>query len=150
MAEAFGAWQIIRSDGPWLDEVKRVTDGHGADAIFDPVGGDLFADSLRALRVGGILVVIGFVGGGIPSVKVNRLLLRNLMVTGISMDTMDREHPGTLTMVRDAVADLLAQGRIHPHVGAVLPFEQSANALRLLESRSTLGKVVVRAEGTSS
>ncbi len=147
LADRYGAALVVRSNGLWLDDVRRFTEGHGVDTILDPVGGELFLDSLRALRIGGTLVVIGFVGGDIPSVKVNRLLLRNLTVTGISMDTMDAEYPGTLTKVRDAVADLLIQQRISPHIGATLPFAKAADALRLLESRSVSGKVVVLAEG---
>ncbi len=146
-AERAGAWRVVRSDGPWLEEVRALTAGHGVDAVLDPVGGDRFTDSLRALRTGGTLVVIGFVGGSIPTVKVNRLLLRNLTVTGISMDTMDQEHPGTLRRVRDAVEGLLADGRVHPLVGAVHPFGQARAALESLESRATTGKVVVRVKG---
>ncbi|WP_345377058.1 NADPH:quinone oxidoreductase family protein [Frondihabitans cladoniiphilus] len=143
VARRAGAAEVVRSDRNWLAEVQRLTDGHGVDVVLDPVGGDRFVDSLRALRTGGTLVVIGFVGGSIPEVKVNRLLLRNLTVTGISMDTMDAEYPGTLLQVRDAVQALLDAGRIHPIVGATYPMERSADALLALEQRSTLGKVVV-------
>jgi NADPH2:quinone reductase len=138
-----GAWAVVRSTDAWLDDVRRLTDGHGVDAVFDPVGGDRFTDSLRALRVGGILVVIGFVGGSIPEVKVNRLLLRNLTITGISMDTMDAEHPGELAMVRDAVQRLLRGGRIHPHIGEVFPFERGVEALESVALGATPGKIVV-------
>jgi NADPH2:quinone reductase len=147
VARRSGADDVVRSDGPWLDEVRRLTGGHGVDAVFDPVGGDRFTDSLRSLRTGGILVVIGFAGGSIPVVKVNRLLLRNLTVTGISMDTMDSEHPGTLLMVRDAVQDLLDRGHIHPYVGERFPLERSADALRLIEGGGALGKVIVEISG---
>jgi NADPH2:quinone reductase len=142
-AREAGAWAVVRSGGPWLEEVRELTDGHGVDVVLDPVGGDRFTDSLRALRIGGTLVVIGFVGGAIPEVRVNRLLLRNLTITGISMDTMDAEHPGTLRLVRDAVQDLLAAGRLHPAVGARFPFPAAADALRLVAEGTTAGKVVV-------
>lgn len=143
VARRAGAAEVVRSDGDWLGAVKELTGGHGVEVVLDPVGGDRFTDSLRALRTGGTLVVIGFVGGSIPTVKVNRLLLRNLRVTGISMDTMDAEYPGTLVMVRDAVQALLDEGRIHPVVGHVHPMADAADALRALDARSTLGKVVV-------
>jgi NADPH2:quinone reductase len=143
VARAAGAAEVVRSDSDWLEAVKGLTDGHGVDVVLDPVGGDRFTDSLRSLRTGGTLVVIGFVGGSIPTVKVNRLLLRNLRVTGISMDTMDAEYPGTLVTVRDAVQSLLDEGRIHPVVGHVHPMAEAAAALRALDARSTLGKVVV-------
>ena len=141
-ARRSGAWAVLRSGEAWLDDVRRLTEGRGVDAVLDPVGGDRFTDSLRSLRIGGTLVVIGFVGG-IPEVKVNRLLLRNLTITGISMDSMDTERPGELVMVRDAVQRLLHEGRISPRVGEVFPFERSAAALERVEQGSTPGKVVV-------
>ncbi len=144
VARLAGAAEVVRSDGPWLDQVRELTGGRGVDAVLDPVGGDRFTDSLRALRVGGTLVVIGFAGGSIPEVRVNRLLLRNLTLTGISMDTMDAEHPGTLRRVRDAVQDLLAAGRIHPVIGAVYPFEEARAALVASGEGRTAGKIVVR------
>jgi NADPH:quinone reductase len=143
VARAAGADEVVRSDGPWLDRVRELTGGRGADVVLDPVGGDRFTDSLRALRVGGILVVIGFAGGAIPEVRVNRLLLRNLTITGISMDTMDAEHPGTLERVRDAVGSLLAQGRVHPVVGARYPFSEAGAALVASGEGRTAGKIVV-------
>jgi NADPH:quinone reductase len=143
VARRSGADAVVRSDGLWLDEVRRLTGGHGVDAVFDPVGGDRFTDSLRSLRVGGMLVVIGFAGGSIPQVKANRLLLRNLTVTGISMDTMDSEYPGTLLMVREAVQRLLDEGRIHPFVGERYALEKSAAALGTIEDGRALGKVIV-------
>ncbi|TGD36499.1 zinc-binding dehydrogenase [Brevibacterium aurantiacum] len=142
-AEEAGAWAAVRTDEAWLDRVRELTDGHGVDVVLDPVGGDRFTNSLRALRIGGTIVVIGFVGGSIPQVRMNRLLLRNLTLTGISMDTMDQEHPGTMMMVRNAVQGLLDTGRLHPHVGLKLPFERADEALRRMESATTLGKIVV-------
>ena len=144
VARAAGADEVVRSDGPWRERVQELTRGHGVDVVLDPVGGDRFTDSLRALRVGGTLVVIGFAGGAIPEVRVNRLLLRNLTITGISMDTMDAEHPGTLVRVRDTIEGLMAEGRIHPTVGAVYPFERAAEALVASGEGRTPGKIVVR------
>jgi NADPH:quinone reductase len=142
-ARECGAEEVVRSDGPWLDQVRELTDGRGVHAVLDPVGGDRFTDSLRALRQGGRLVVIGFTGGEIPTVKVNRLLHRNLTVTGITMDNMETEYPGTLRMVRDAVEKLAMDGAISPLVGATFPLAESAAALRSLEERAAIGKVVV-------
>ncbi|MCU1414193.1 MAG: NADPH:quinone reductase [Microbacteriaceae bacterium] len=143
LAERSGAWAVLRSDEPWLEQARTLTDGHGVDVVLDPVGGDRFTDSLRAMRIGGTLVVIGFAGGSIPEVKVNRLLLRNLTLTGISMDSMDTERPGELVMVRDAVQRLLDDGRIHPVVGERFPFERGTDALVRMAEGSTAGKVVV-------
>src|ERR1700744_875613 len=81
VAREAGAEEVVRSDGPWKDQVRELTDG-GADIVLDPVGGDRFTDSLRALRAFGRVVVVGFTGGSIPEVRVNRLLLNNTEVIG--------------------------------------------------------------------
>jgi NADPH2:quinone reductase len=146
MARSAGASHVVRtdgSDGPWLDRVRALTDGRGVEVFVDQVGADLFLDLMRALRIGGRGVVVGFAGGSIPEVKVNRLLLRNLTLTGITMDVMETEHPGTLARVRDGVQRLLDEGRLHPAIGATYPMEKAADALAALEERTAVGKVVV-------
>jgi NADPH:quinone reductase len=142
-AREMGAHEVVRSTGPWLDEVRELTGGRGVQAVVDTVGGDRFLDSLRSLAIGGRLAVVGFTGGSIPELKVNRLLLRNLTVVGVEMVAMDQEFPGTVRMVNDAVEALAAEGRINPLVGAKLPFHEAAEALRILERREAIGKVVV-------
>lgn len=144
IARTAGAHDVVRSDGDWLKDTRQLTDGRGAHVVIDPVGGDRFTDSLRALRQGGRLVVVGFTGGSIPTVKVNRLLHRNLTVTGITMDNMETEYPGTLKMVRDAVETLAHEGRIAPLVGRIFAIDETAAALNALENRSAVGKIVVR------
>ena len=84
VARQAGADEVVRADGPWRDEVKAMTDG-GAHMVLDPVGGDRFTDSLRCLREGGRVVVVGFTGGSIPEVRVNRLLLNNTEVIGAGL-----------------------------------------------------------------
>src|SRR3954453_6367966 len=102
VARSLGAAEVVRSTGDWLSDVRELTAGRGVEVVLDPVGGDRFTDSLRALDVAGRLVVIGFTGGSIPTVKVNRLLLRNLTVTGIGLDPMDQRFPGTVRRIGDA------------------------------------------------
>ena len=80
VARAAGADEVVRSDGPWREQVVERTGG--VDVVLDPVGGDRFTDSLRSLREDGRVVVVGFTGGSIPEVKVNRLLLRNTVRRG--------------------------------------------------------------------
>ena len=81
VARDAGADEVVRSDGAWKDEAKELSGG-GVDVVLDPVGGDRFLDSLRSLGEGGRLVVVGFTGGSIPEVKVNRLLLNNTEIVG--------------------------------------------------------------------
>jgi NADPH:quinone reductase len=140
---SLGADFVVRSSGPWLDDVRALTDGRGVEVVLDMVGGDRFLDSVRSLGIGGRLVVIGFAGGEIPTIKVNRLLLRNLSLTGISMDIHEQEHPGTMARVNAAVQALADAGKIHPLIGARVPFADGAEALRVMERREAIGKIVV-------
>lgn len=142
-AVAAGADEVVRSDQNWLEQVRDLTDGRGVHVVIDPVGGDRFTDSLRSLRQGGRLVVVGFTGGTIPTVKVNRLLHRNLTVTGITMDNMETEYPGTLRLVRESVQQLAFDGAISPMVGTTFTLDQAGAAMRSLEDRTAIGKVVV-------
>jgi NADPH2:quinone reductase len=143
LAKSCGAGHVVRSDGPWLDEVRTLTDGHGVQIFVDMVGGDRFLDTVRALAIGGRGVIVGFAGGSIPQLKVNRLLLRNLTLTGIAMDVMEKEHPGTLARVRGAVQALLDAGALHPAIAARYPMDRAGAALASLEDRTALGKVIV-------
>jgi NADPH2:quinone reductase len=143
LAEQCGAAHVLRSDSPWLEQVREFTGGRGVEVFVDMVGGEQFLDVVRALRIGGRGVIVGFAGGSIPQIKVNRLLLRNLTLTGVTMDVMETEHPGTLARVRAGVQELLDAGRLRPAVAATYPMEQAAQALASLEQRAALGKVVV-------
>jgi NADPH2:quinone reductase len=139
VVEALGAHEVVRSDDDaWAEAVRG-----RAHVVVDMVGGDRFLDAVRALRVGGRLVVVGFAAGTIPTIKVNRLLLKNLTLVGISMDIMEEEHPGTVAMINAAVQELLDDGTIRPLVGARVPLADGAEALRIMERRDALGKIVV-------
>src|SRR5918998_1398029 len=81
VARDAGADEVLRSDAPWSKQAKELTQG-GVDVVIDPVGGDRFTDSIRCLREGGRVVVVGFTAGEIPQVKVNRLLLGNTEIVG--------------------------------------------------------------------
>jgi NADPH2:quinone reductase len=143
MAEAAGATHVLRTDQDWLTDVKELTGGRGVEVFVDMVGGDQFLDVVRSLRIGGRGVIVGFAGGTIPSVKVNRLLLRNLTLTGITMDVMETEYPGTLARVRTGVQELLDKGRLRPAIGETYPMDRAADALAALEDRTAVGKLVV-------
>jgi NADPH2:quinone reductase len=143
LATRCGADHVLRSDGPWLEQLRELTSGRGVELFVDMVGGDQFLDVVRALRIGGRGVIVGFAGGSIPEIKVNRLLLRNLTLTGVTMDVMETEHPGTLARVRGGVQSLLDAGRLRPAVAATYSLAQAGEALASLEERTALGKVVV-------
>jgi NADPH:quinone reductase len=140
VARDAGADEVVRSDGPWKDQVKELG---GADVICDPVGGDRFTDSLRCLTEGGRLVVLGFTGGSIPEVKVNRLLLNNIDVVGAGWGAYVMGKPAFTREIGGAIAELMDRGVVKPLVGARFGLEQAADALRLLDSRRAAGKVVL-------
>ncbi|MGZ4267577.1 MAG: NADPH:quinone oxidoreductase family protein [Solirubrobacteraceae bacterium] len=140
VAREAGADEVVRSDGPWKDEVKELG---GADVIIDPVGGDRFTDSLRSLREGGRLVVVGFTGGSIPEVKVNRLLLNNTEVVGAGWGAYAMGKPDVNREIGAAIDELVRAGFVRPIIGARFSLEDAAEAFRLIDARGALGKVVL-------
>jgi NADPH2:quinone reductase len=142
VAREAGADEVVRSDGPWKDQVKEISGG-GVDVVIDPVGGDRFTDNLRSLREGGRVVVVGFTGGSIPEVRVNRLLLNNTEVIGAGWGAGVMSKPDAVREMGAAIADLIAKGFVRPLVGARFPLEQAADALKLIDSRGATGKVVL-------
>jgi NADPH2:quinone reductase len=140
VAREAGADEVLRSDGPWKDQALELG---GVDVVLDPVGGDRFTDSLRSLREGGRLVVVGFTGGSIPEVRVNRLLLNNTEVIGAGWGAYVMSKPQLNREIGAAVDELIAAGAVRPVVGARFPLERGAEALELIESRGATGKVVL-------
>jgi NADPH:quinone reductase len=142
VARAAGAHETAPADG-FLARVKELTGGKGVDVVVDPVGGDRFTDSLRSLTTEGRLLVVGFTGGDIPTVRVNRLLLNNISVVGVGWGafwTSLREYP------REQWAELLPllrAGRITPPIGSVHPLDDAAAALAEIDERRATGKVVL-------
>jgi NADPH2:quinone reductase len=142
VAREAGADEVVRSDGAWKDQAKELSDG-GVDVVFDPVGGDRFTDSLRSLREGGRVIVVGFTGGSIPEVRVNRLLLNNTEVIGAGWGAYVLGKPELNTEIAGALDELIAAGSVRPVVGATFPLAQAADALELIDGRGATGKVVL-------
>jgi NADPH2:quinone reductase len=143
VAEAAGASDVVLADG-FKDAVQTLTDGRGVDIVVDPVGGDRFTDSLRSLAPGGRLLVIGFTGGEIPTIKANRLLLNNVDAVGVGWGAWALSHPGYLLEQWADLEPLLASGRVSAPEPVVYPLERAAEAIASLEDRSAKGQVVVR------
>jgi NADPH:quinone reductase len=146
VAREAGADDVLRTDAPWKDQAKELTGGAGVDVVLDPVGGDRFLDSLRSLAEGGRLVVVGFTGGSIPEVKVNRLLLNNTEVVGAGWGAYVLGKPEVCREVGAALAEMIDGGVVKPLVGARFPLEQTADALKLIDERGATGKVVLDLE----
>lgn len=142
VARAAGASDVVLADG-FKDAVKELTGGRGVDIVVDPVGGDRVTDSLRSLAPGGRLLVVGFTGGDIPTVKVNRLLLNNVDVVGVGWGAWTLTHPGYLQEQWADLEPMLASGAVPPPEPVVYPLERAGEAIESLENRSARGKVVV-------
>src|SRR3954470_17506151 len=142
VARDAGADEVLRSDGPWKDQAKEISGG-GVDVVLDPVGGDRFTDSLRSLGEGGRLVVVGFTGGSIPEVKVNRLLLNNVEVVGAGWGAYVMGKPDVNREIGAEVLRLAEEGFVRPIIGARFPLERASEALGVLDGRGALGKVVL-------
>jgi NADPH2:quinone reductase len=140
VAREAGADEVLRADGAWKDAAKALG---GVDLVLDPVGGDRFTDSLRTLNPDGRLVVVGFTGGSIPEVKVNRLLLNNTSVVGAGWGAYITRRPEMIARTAQALDALIASGHVRPLVGARFPLEQATAALQLIDGRGATGKVVL-------
>src|SRR3954449_5720125 len=147
VAREAGADEVVRSDGSWKDEAKELSGG-GVDVVLDPVGGDRFTDSLRALREGGRAVVVGFTGGSIPEVKVNRLLLNNTEIVGAGWGAYVLNKPELNREIGTEVNRLVDEGFVRPVVGERFALDEAAEALRAIDERRATGKVVLDVRGS--
>jgi NADPH2:quinone reductase len=123
--------------------VKEVTGGHGADVIYDPVGGDVFDKSRKCIAFEGRLVVVGFTSGRIPEAPANHLLVKNYSVVGLHWGLYRKMDPPRIGLVHEELTRLVEEGYVDPLVGEVLPLDQAPQALAKLADRSTVGKVVL-------
>ena len=127
----------------FVPRVMELTGGKGADVIYDSVGGEIFDKSLKCIAWSGRLLVIGFASGTIPSVKANRILLKNIAVTGLHWGAHVAKDPGKIDETFEALFDLYRKGQIKPVIFDTYPLEKLADALGALGSRKTWGKVIV-------
>ena len=133
VAREAGADEVVRSDGPWKDQAKELSGG-GVDVVLDPVGGDRFTDSLRSLREDGRVVVVGFTGGSIPEVKVNRLLLNNIDVVGAGWGAYVMTKPKLTREIAAELDRMIEDGHIRPTDGARFPLERAGEALAVIDA----------------
>ena len=140
--ESLGADVVLPLTEGWLEAVKDATGGKGVDMVVDPIGGEAFDDAIRVLATEGRLLVIGFAAGGIPTVKVNRLLLRNVAVIGVGYGEYVNRKPGSQALFEFGVAELVKAG-LRPPPPVRFPLSKGAEALQSLADGGVLGKVVL-------
>lgn len=126
-----------------VERVKALTNGHGADVIYDPVGGQIFDQVKRCVAWDGRIVVIGFAGGSIPQIELNRILLKNMAVVGLAWGQYLDRGSKLPEKAQFEFYDMIARRQIDPVIYRTLPFADTKEGLRIIESREVYGKVVI-------
>ena len=133
--------------GGFRDKVKALSDGRGADVIYEPVGGDVFDESMRCVAIDGRILVIGFTSGRWPQAPVNLILIKQVSVIGVRAGEYGRTYPERGIENRRAIMALANNGDISPYVSHALPLEEAVAAMQVLESRNVIGKCIVTMNG---
>jgi NADPH2:quinone reductase len=143
VAKAKGADHLVLyGREPFRDAVKRVTEGRGADVVFDPVGGQIFENSLRCIAWGARILVIGFTGG-IGLARTNLLLIKGASVLGVRAGEAARRDPAAGEARIKALLDWAEAGKVRPHISHRLPLEDFSQGMRLLIDRKVIGRVAL-------
>lgn len=143
-ARAQGAdYAIDYSDAGWIEKVKEITQGRGADTIYDPVGGDIFDQSTKCVAAEGRILIVGFAAGRIPSIAMNRVLLKNISIVGVLWGGYVLSHPAYPAEAHAALMEMYAAKKIRPAVDAAFAFADVPKGLRALADRKVSGKAVV-------
>lgn len=144
IAKAHGADHLIDyATENFRERVKEITEGRGADVIYDPVGGEVFEQSLRCIAWGGRILVIGFASGKIPQIPANILLVKNCDAIGYYWGSYRKHRPELVRQSYEKLLGWFEAGKLEPHVSHRLPLEDAGRALELLKTRAATGKVVL-------
>jgi NADPH2:quinone reductase len=140
-----GADHVInyRETPRFRDRVKELTGGKGADVIYDPVGGDVFDESIRCIAPFGRILIIGFTSGRIPSLPVNYPLIKQFSVVGVRAGEYGRKNPEGGRQVTAELMRMAGEGLFHPHVHKVIPFEGLVDAFDEIAGRTVAGRIVM-------
>jgi NADPH2:quinone reductase len=133
---------VLYGREPFRDAVKRITDGRGADVVFDPVGGEIFENSVRCINWGARLLVIGFTGG-VGLARTNLLLIKGASVLGVRAGEAVRKNPALGEARIKALTEWAEAGKVRPNISHRLPLEDYARAMRLLVDRKAIGRVAL-------
>jgi NADPH2:quinone reductase len=138
----YGADHVL-PDAGFRERVKELTGGRGADVIYDPVGGDVFDESVRCIAFDGRLLIIGFTSGRIPSVNVNMPLIKGFSVVGVRAGEYGRQFPDR---GRENMAEIwkwAEEGKVRPRIHAEVPLTDWRRAFEMMRSREVVGKVAI-------
>ena len=141
---AHGADSVINTHSGFKDEVKALTFGRGADVIFDPVGGDVFDESVRCINFEGRLLVVGFTSGRIATLSSNMPLIKGFSVLGVRAGEYGRRFPELGVENLEQIWQWAREGKTRPHVHAELPLDQAVEGFHMLRRREVVGKLIIR------
>jgi NADPH:quinone reductase len=127
----------------FVEEVKRVTGGRGADVVFDPVGGDVYDRSTKCVAFEGRIVIVGFTSGRIPQAATNHVLIKNYSVVGLHWGLYNKRAPELIAPAARALLDLYDSGKIKPHISARIPLSEAPRALATVAEGKSTGKVIL-------
>src|SRR5664279_2566128 len=145
LVREYGATDVINYRSEDLRErVKSITAGEGVDVGFDNVGGTIFEQMARLMKWGGRLMPIGFTSGQIPSLPMNLPLLKNYSIVGVFAGAWAEKFHEQAVGLNDTLAQLLAEGKLRPHIDRVLPLEQVKDAMRAVAARTVQGRIVLK------
>ena len=140
---SYGADFAISPDKGFKDHVKELTNDKGADVIYDPVGGDVFDESIRCIAWNGRLLVIGFASGRIPSVPANMPLIKGFSVIGVRAGEYGRRSPKEGKKHFEEIDRLISNGSLNPHIHKIYSLDETLEALKELDERRVIGKVCI-------
>jgi len=143
VVKQMGADHLINYSHGFRDAVKDITGGRGADVIYDPVGGDVFDESMRCIAPFGRILIVGFTAGRPALAKTNHLLIKDAEVIGFTVGALQRNDPQWAKRNADILLGWLASGRIKPYISHRVALENAADALKLIIQRKVIGKVIV-------
>jgi NADPH2:quinone reductase len=145
LQKLYGIEHVVnyRTNPAWKERVKELTGGNGADVIYDPVGGDIFEQSLRCINWNGRLLVIGFASGTIPAAKANLILLKGCAVLGVFWGAFSARDPDLNAQNFKQLLAWYEQGKLKPSISHRFPLERAAEALNAIVRREVVGKAVL-------
>ncbi|HNC51707.1 MAG TPA: NADPH:quinone oxidoreductase family protein [Accumulibacter sp.] len=142
-ARAQGADHLIDASDDLRLRIRELSNGRGADVVYDPVGGDSFTASLRSMAFEGRILIIGFASGSVPQVPANHLLVKNVDVIGVNWPAYAELHPEVMIGSFRTLVQWYVDGAIRPHVSATYPLAQAVDALHEVVGRKSTGKIVI-------
>ncbi|MDX2155564.1 MAG: NADPH:quinone oxidoreductase family protein [Hyphomicrobiaceae bacterium] len=138
-----GADHVVDYSGGFREKVLELTGGRGADVILDPVGGDVFDESMRCIAPFGRILIVGFTSGRPAVAKTNHLLVKDAEVIGFTIGALGRLDPRWARRNLEVLVGWLGARRIHPYHSHALPLEKAAEALQLVVDRKVIGKALL-------